>query len=539
MIGKEWIRRLTDSIRLLRHRIARQITDQTDAEIAWMNSKAEQGKGPIIFLPEGSSPQKPTLKTISWARDFTQNGYLSIITQRGRVKKRRIFQEISANVFLYQGDLAALGKLNNSVIWANRESFDCLKYFPPNAMLLYHLSEASKFDDGNAIAFRQHEQALDEAALVLCETESIYRQAVAVRDDAIFVPNVENARRDRQYVPPTTTISEPAATENVWHPCDVAEELWKQKRFQRFLKSDNRHFHRAVCRHYQRDHESWPCLNLYFEYAMSTNDRGRVLAEKLAQYSEIAGKRYLDVGCAYAGFLVAMAERGAIETAGIDIDPRLLTLARANLKDQNLRAKIAQADLTKPEEIKSYLGRFDIITCNDVIEHVLDPAQAIRNVSDMLAPGGMAYFEIPNPFCPQSILEDIHFRWFGITLLDREEAKEYFTYRSPNFPYSMGHYLELPRFVELLEQAGLKNEVLAENFANFDAASVQRQIDSLRNSYPEHLKRVPEPMQERVKRKVEVYLDDAARTPQDSSEQQRQFVLRFGPNVWKVLGWKR
>lgn len=62
-----------------------------------------------------------------------------------------------------------------------------------------------------------------------------------------------------------------------------------------------------------------PVLPLHFEYAVTANERGRAAAEKLAHLFPLrrAGglfsrrARVLDVGCAYGGFLVAFAERGA------------------------------------------------------------------------------------------------------------------------------------------------------------------------------------------------------------------------------------
>ncbi len=302
--------------------------------MALMDAKAERGKGPVIFSPDCALPNKVSPQTLAWARYFAEKGYVSILTGYGRIKKRRLFKKKADHVFLYRGDQAALGKLSNPVLWTNRKNIDDVRGLAPNAMVLYRWKEAERPADGEAT--RQHERALDDAALVLCDTEVVYRRAVADRPDAVLVSDDGNAVRERQFAPPQA-VDNSEQMEERWVACDIAEELWKQKRFQKYLHRGNRRFFRAMCRRYAQDHESSPCLNFYFEYAISSNDRGRAIADLLARYTSIAGKRYLDAGCAYAGFLVAMAERGAAETVGIDVDPRLLLLRRRTCRTRDCK----------------------------------------------------------------------------------------------------------------------------------------------------------------------------------------------------------
>ncbi len=125
------------------------------------------------------------------------------------------------------------------------------------------------------------------------------------------------------------------------------------------------------------------CYRLHFEYALTTNERGAYVATTLAQHVNLAGKDYLDVGCAYGGFLAAFAKRGAC-VQGLDLDAGLLNLARANLAEQNVEADLFHLDATRSEVGQRFRRSKDVITCNDVIEHVDDPQALVGNMAGML-----------------------------------------------------------------------------------------------------------------------------------------------------------
>ncbi len=53
-------------------------------------------------------------------------------------------------------------------------------------------------------------------------------------------------------------------------------------------------------------------------------------------------------------------------------------------------------------ELLDYLpdpaSRFDAIHCAQVLEHVLDPEACVSRIAELLAPGGVAFIEVPNDF---------------------------------------------------------------------------------------------------------------------------------------------
>jgi len=116
---------------------------------------------------------------------------------------------------------------------------------------------------------------------------------------------------------------------------------------------------------------------VWSEFALSTNLRGKEVVRKLRRYTEIRGKRYLDIGCAYGGYPIVFAAEGA-EAVGIDITGRFLALAAKNVTDQRASVLLLERDMTKSDQICD-LGLFDIIACNDLIEHVEDVATTFNN----------------------------------------------------------------------------------------------------------------------------------------------------------------
>jgi 2-polyprenyl-3-methyl-5-hydroxy-6-metoxy-1,4-benzoquinol methylase len=308
------------------------------------------------------------------------------------------------------------------------------------------------------------------------------------------------------------------------------------ERFHHFRTSRNQRFFDALCNHFSSLQYD-PCLAMYFEFATTSNERGQRVATLLQKHTRLQGKRYLDVGCAYAGFLVAFAERGA-EVLGIDTDKMLINLAQYNLLDNHLNAPILVRDATCPEGLSEFQGSFDLITCNDVIEHVDDPQALLRNITAILRDDGIAYFEIPNRYHPRYVLQDGHYQLFGITLLDYPDASEYYSYHAPGVPYGVRHYLGLDEYAKLFEQVGMTFTVMDDTFENMDIAMILNDIAEVRAQKKIGLNRVPSVLRERVEDLLSRYLDDVEASPRTTASEQREFMLRYGVGFWRVLGHK-
>lgn len=237
-------------------------------------------------------------------------------------------------------------------------------------------------------------------------------------------------------------------------------------------------FQRAIRERHLSGLEQYPMYPVWSEFALSTNLRGSEVARTLRRYTKIRGKRYLDIGCAYGGYPIAFAAKGA-EAVGIDINPRFLAFAADNVRDQRASVLLLERDVTKPDQIAD-LGQFDIITCNDLIEHVEDVATAFRNIASLLRPGGLLFMEIPNAWSVGQVLKDGHYGLFGITLLPRSDAIRYFLESGYNDEYGVGHFHRLEEYVAFLEGHGIRLDggKITNNYEQLDER-LQRVRDAL------------------------------------------------------------
>jgi len=118
-----------------------------------------------------------------------------------------------------------------------------------------------------------------------------------------------------------------------------------------------------------------------FEYSQRERLIKRYVLEALRWGSRISnsnllnghGKRALDVGCAY-GYAVYVLESLGYNSYGIDISKYSIKQAKKKIPTADLAVCNVQEGLPFNNRV------FDLITCFEVLEHLTNPLQAIRNM---------------------------------------------------------------------------------------------------------------------------------------------------------------
>jgi len=127
------------------------------------------------------------------------------------------------------------------------------------------------------------------------------------------------------------------------------------------------------------------------------------------------GKKVLDVGCGGGILAEAMAARGARVT-GIDLAGKPLKIAQLHLLESKL--DVDYRNIAVEALAQEAPHSFDVVTCMEMLEHVPDPASAVRACADLLKPGGHAFFATLNRN-PKSYLYAIIGAEYVLNLLPR------------------------------------------------------------------------------------------------------------------------
>lgn len=107
----------------------------------------------------------------------------------------------------------------------------------------------------------------------------------------------------------------------------------------------------------------------------------------------LAGRRVLDVGCGGGILSEAMARLGA-QVTGIDLSEKPLKVAQLHLLESGL--SIDYEFSTAEDYANLHPGKFDSVTCMELLEHVPDPASTVAACATLAKPGGRVFFSTIN-----------------------------------------------------------------------------------------------------------------------------------------------
>jgi 2-polyprenyl-6-hydroxyphenyl methylase / 3-demethylubiquinone-9 3-methyltransferase len=103
--------------------------------------------------------------------------------------------------------------------------------------------------------------------------------------------------------------------------------------------------------------------------------------------------RVLDVGCG-GGLLAEALARAGASVAGIDLSPAAIAVAELHALAEGLDVRYRCIDAASVAA--SEPGRYDVVTCMELIEHVPDPAALLDSLAALVRPGGTVFVSTLN-----------------------------------------------------------------------------------------------------------------------------------------------
>ena len=106
----------------------------------------------------------------------------------------------------------------------------------------------------------------------------------------------------------------------------------------------------------------------------------------------LAGKLVLDVGCGGGLLAEGLCQRGA-QVLGIDPNEDNIKVAKEHAQEQSLAINYSCSTL---ESLADSQHSFDIVTCSEVIEHILDQQAFVQKLCRLCQKEGLIFFSTIN-----------------------------------------------------------------------------------------------------------------------------------------------
>lgn len=102
--------------------------------------------------------------------------------------------------------------------------------------------------------------------------------------------------------------------------------------------------------------------------------------------------RYMEVGFGNGASLLAAAQLG-MEVLGFDLDPSNVREVGDRATARGLEVELRCGDIA---EAIAEMESVDFVKASQLIEHLIDPTNFVRSISNLMMPGGYLYLECPN-----------------------------------------------------------------------------------------------------------------------------------------------
>jgi ubiquinone/menaquinone biosynthesis C-methylase UbiE len=126
------------------------------------------------------------------------------------------------------------------------------------------------------------------------------------------------------------------------------------------------------------------------EHFFSVSEKRRLEAVS-SMMSLKKGMRILDAGCGTGHLLEILASSGN-DTFGADLGFESIRKASVRLKNKGLKVRFTRGDIYR---LPFGNASFDAVFASEIIEHLENPSDAVREVARVLKPGGFLVISTP------------------------------------------------------------------------------------------------------------------------------------------------
>ena len=108
----------------------------------------------------------------------------------------------------------------------------------------------------------------------------------------------------------------------------------------------------------------------------------------------VHGSQALDVGCGGGILADSMARKGA-NVLGIDLSTKALKVAQLHALEAET-PRVTYREVSAEALAAEAPGKFDLVTCMEMLEHVPDPASVVQACATLVKPGVWVFFSTLN-----------------------------------------------------------------------------------------------------------------------------------------------
>ena len=165
----------------------------SDPARAWLSSllpRIAASKGAVVFLPSIGWGIHLFQRPHHLARVLARRGYLVVFDCSNADDRVDGFREVEPNLFLFNGEAAILHEIPAPIVWAFPYNVHLARAYTQGARTVYDwIDDLDVFPYDRQLLEDNHARALREATLVVSVARRLNEQALAVRPDALYVPN--------------------------------------------------------------------------------------------------------------------------------------------------------------------------------------------------------------------------------------------------------------------------------------------------------------------------------------------------------------